>query len=136
MTAQADIPPPQPPSANTSSSSTAESGSGAAAAAPPPQMPNGTLTFTLPFVFISNSTSSSSDDTSGNGNGNNHIPPEEIQHILSRFVRFIPLHFAAGGGQFEPIPSGPPKKHATQSALDHLKPVPIDTLPDQDRRCH
>ena len=42
----------------------------------------------------------------------------------------------ATAGQFEPIPAGPPKKHATQSALDHLKPVQIDTLPDQDRKCN
>lgn len=34
------------------------------------------------------------------------------------------------------MPSGPPKKHATQSALDHLKPVQVDTLPEHDRRCN
>ena len=48
----------------------------------------------------------------------------------------MPFGPAGVGGQFEPMPSGPPKKHATQSALDLLKPVQVDSLPEQDRRCN
>ena len=38
-------------------------------------------------------------------------------------------------GPFEPVPSGPPKKHATQSALDKLAPVEVTSLPEEERRC-
>lgn len=39
-------------------------------------------------------------------------------------------------GQFEPMPNTPPKKHATQSALDRLTPVDPKSLPETDRRCN
>lgn len=38
-------------------------------------------------------------------------------------------------GPFEPIPSGPPKKHATQSAIDKLATVDVSSLPAEEQRC-
>lgn len=61
------------------------------------------------------------------------VPPE-IRHFFSRLVQGMSMPF--GPQQYEPVPSGPPKKHATQSALDKLKPVETESLPETDRRCH
>lgn len=38
-------------------------------------------------------------------------------------------------GPFEPVPAGPPKKHATQSAIDRLTAVDVASLPEEERRC-
>ena len=42
------------------------------------------------------------------------------------------------GVQFEPFfaGGGPPKKRATQSALDKLRPVDVKSLSEEERRCH
>jgi hypothetical protein len=41
----------------------------------------------------------------------------------------------AFAGPFEPVPAGPPKKHATQSAIDKLTTVDVASLPEEERRC-
>jgi len=99
----------------------------------PPHPPHPSITITFPIVFITNqppSNNSSSDTGPQNG-----LPPEEVHNLFSRFLRSIPLQFASAG-QFEPVPNGPPKKHATQSALDTLKSVDVSSLPEGERRCH
>ena len=42
------------------------------------------------------------------------------------------------GGPFDPFfaGGGPPKKRATQSALEKLRPVDVKSLPEEERRCH
>ena len=95
----------------------------------PTQRPN--ITFTFPIVFITNPPPSSSDTNPQDPGSQNVIPPEELQNLFARFFR---APFASG--QFEPMPSGNPKKHATQSALDTLKSIDVASLPDGDRRCH
>ena len=100
--------------------------------APPPHPTNHpNITITFPIVFITNPPSSSSDTNPQNPGVQNAIPAEELQNLFARFLR---APFAAG--QFEPMPSGNPKKHATQSALDRLKSIDVSSLPGADRRCH
>jgi len=111
------------------------------------------FTFTFPIFFIPPQTTASPPTNSGNApsaspneppqqqdNGQSQFPPEAIQHLVSHFLRAMPHIFMSAAGfppqQFEPVPNGPPKKHATQSALDRLKPVDIATLPEGDRRCN
>jgi hypothetical protein len=111
------------------------------------------ITFTFPIVFINHGHPPPSSSASGNRNGNDpsdttatpsqqpsqqhppHIPPEDIPHLMAHLFRSMPISSLVAG-QFEPIPTGPPKKHATQSAIDTLKPVDIATLPEPERRCH
>lgn len=100
---------------------------------PPPHPRHPSITFTFPIVFITNPPPSN--DTSSDSGLQNGLPPEEVQNLFSRFLRSIPIPFASAG-QFEPMPNGPPKKHATQSALDTLKPVEVGSLPEGERRCH
>ncbi len=108
---QADVPPPAqtPPTAT------------------PPQNtpPHPNITFTFPIVFITNPPPSSSDTNPQDPGVQNVIPPEELQNLFSRFLR---APFASG--QFEPMPAGNPKKHATQSALDTLKSIDVTSLPE------
>ena len=107
----------------------AEAPSPTATQPPRTQRPN--ITFTFPIVFITNPPPSSSDTSPQDPGVQNVIPPEELQNLFARFLR---APFAAG--QFEPMPSDSPKKHATQSALDTLKSIDVTSLPEGDRRCH
>src|SRR5271156_2646500 len=83
------------------------------------------ITFTFPIFFVS-------------GEGGDRIPqiavPPEMRHLFSRLVQGMSMPY--GPQQYEPVPSGPPKKHATQSALDKLNPVEAESLSEADRRCH
>jgi hypothetical protein len=100
--------------------------------ATPPHPPNHpSITITFPIVVITNPPSSSSDTNSQGPDVQNAIAPEELQNLFARFLR---APFASG--QFEPMPAGNPKKHATQSALDTLKSIDVTSLPEGDRRCH
>jgi hypothetical protein len=108
----------------------------------PPSHPHRNITFTFPIVFI-NHAPHPPPSASGNDNSDSipsqpqhlPIPPEDLPHLVAHLFRSMPLSSLVNG-QFEPVPTAPPKKHATQSAIDTLKPVDITTLPQQDRRCH
>jgi hypothetical protein len=127
----------------------------ASPASPQPTGPHGhpQVTFTFPIFFVppQPAPQSSSDNTQaspvsendGAGNtsqGQGYFSPEAIQHLFAHFLRAMPHIFMSGAGfppqQYEPVPNGPPKKHATQSALDRLVPVDPATLHDADRRCN
>ena len=45
-------------------------------------------------------------------------------------------HLESEVGEFEPAPLAPSTKHATKSALNNLKPVKVESLPEQDRKCN
>jgi Ring finger domain/RING-type zinc-finger len=99
----------------------------------PPHPPHPSITITFPIVFVTNPPSSNT--SSSDAGVQNGLPPEEVHNLFSRFLRSIPFPFASAG-QFEPVPNRPPKKHATQSALDTLKPVDVSSLSEGERRCH
>lgn len=105
----------------------------------PQSVPNITITF--PIVFVTGpppgqSNGDESTDHSHEGHVHHHtIPPEDMQNLFERWLRAI--SFVPGvNGQYEPMPTGPPKKHATQNALDKLRRVDVASLPESDRRCH
>jgi Ring finger domain len=119
----------------TAPSPSAGAGAANAGASAPPHP---TITLTFPIIFLSNpqrqSSSDNNNSTSDDGAQNVYVR-EEFQNLFTRFLQAMPsMPFTPG--QFEPAPNGPPKKHATQSALDSLKPVEVATLPEGERRCH
>jgi len=114
--------------------------------------PHVTFTFPISFVF-SAPTPPASENASppypdgdggasaspqpGQPQAQAQFPPEALQHLFAHFLRAMPHVFMSGPPtQFEPMPNAPPKKHATQSALDRLKDIDPLTLAETDRRCN
>ena len=107
-----------------------------------PSPPHPQITFTFPVFIVSQPSSengATAPDQQPTPQAQVNFPPEALQHLFVHFLRAMPhIFMGAPGhpGQFEPMPNAPPKKHATQSALDRLTPVDPKSLPDTDRRCN
>src|SRR5579859_4402051 len=104
------------------------------------------ITFTFPIVVITNPPPTTTSGNNNNNGGDANSPqqdhsvdptnapgfPEFIHHAFDHFLRHLTL-VPGMPGQYEPIPSSPPKKHATQSAYEKLKSVEVKSLPEGER---
>ena len=84
------------------------------------------ITFTFPVIVITNPSDSETQQ-------HEPLPAEYLRNLFALLFRAMPF---AAAGQFEPMPSGPPKKHATQSAIDKLRVREVTSLPQEERRCN
>jgi len=112
---------------------------------PPPAAPRPTPQTTTSPTDDSTTLPEGAQQRDNNGSAAPQINSEQYWvNLMLQTVEGLPVMLQRLGpfmsqgpftGPFESVPSGPPKKHATQTALDKLASVDVASLPEEERRC-